>query len=54
MRIENYQDATPWLQRQLDTFERLRRSGLVDKAIDGNQSVENIANRIVALAESQL
>ena len=51
MSIENYQDATPWLKMQLDTFERLKKAKLIDEVIDGMQTVEEIAKQLVALAE---
>jgi adenylate kinase family enzyme len=51
MSIENYQDATPWLKMQLDTFERLKKAKLIDEVIDGMQTVEEITKQLVALAE---
>ena len=51
MSIENYQDATPWLKMQLDTFERLKSAKLIDNVMDGTQSVETLTKQIVALAE---
>jgi dephospho-CoA kinase len=54
MSTENYQDATPWLQLQLDTFKRLQKEGLVDEVIDGNQSVEDLAKQIQELSTSQV
>lgn len=46
MSIENYQDATPWLQLQLNTFKRLQKDGLIDDVIDGNQPAEDLAKQI--------
>jgi predicted ABC-type ATPase len=43
MRVEDYADASPWLQLQLDTFTKLRNKGLVDKVIDGHSSTKDIA-----------
>ncbi len=50
MSIENYQDATPWLQLQLDTFKRIQKDGLIDLVIDGNQSVKDLAKQIQELS----
>lgn len=50
MSIENYPDATPWLKLQLDTFARLRKEGLFDEIIDGDQSVADLAQEIQTLA----
>lgn len=52
MSTENYQDATPWLDMQLDTFERLNQYGLIDDTLDGTKTVEDIAKQIVALVEN--
>ena len=51
MSVENYQDATPWLQMQLDTFERLKSTGLIDEVIDGTQTTEELATYISKLAD---
>lgn len=47
MAQESYQDATPWLQMQLDNFSKLQSELLIDKVIDGNQPVEIIASELV-------
>lgn len=46
MGIERYADASPWLQLQLDTFTKLKDKGLVDKVIDGNASIRDIATAV--------
>jgi dephospho-CoA kinase len=48
MQLENYQDATPWFAMQLDDYERLKKSGLIDVVIDGTQTVEILAEQIVS------
>lgn len=50
MSIENYQDASPWLKLQLDTFKRLQKGGLIDLVIDGNRSVKDLAKQIQELS----
>lgn len=50
MEVENYADSTPWLQLQLDTFNKLDENGLIDSQIDGHQNTASIANDIIALA----
>ena len=52
MKIENYDDATPWLQMQLNGFDKQKSAGLIDKTIDGEASVETLAKRITKLAET--
>ena len=48
MQLENYQDATPWFAMQLDDYEQLKKSGLIDVVIDGTQTVEILAEQIVS------
>ena len=43
---EHYADASPWLQLQLDTFDKLKNKGLVDETIDGHSSTKEIASAI--------
>ena len=52
MKVEGYQDASPWFQLQLDTFNRLNKEGLVDVIIDGGKAVESIASDITELAQT--
>lgn len=40
---EQYADASPWLQLQIDTFTKLRDKGLIDKVIDGHPQTKDIA-----------
>jgi len=54
MSTENYQDATPWFKMQLDTYELLKKSRLIDSIIDGTQTVEVLSKQIVSLAEKKL
>ncbi|HUC95955.1 MAG TPA: hypothetical protein VMR76_03295 [Candidatus Saccharimonadia bacterium] len=51
MKVENYDDATPWLQMQLDGFDKLKSTSLIDVTIDGEASVETLAKKITKLAE---
>lgn len=51
MEIEGYDDATSWLQIQLNTFSRLQVQGLIDALINGHQSTEKIAQDILNEAE---
>ncbi len=44
---EQYQDATPWLQMQLDTFTHLQQTGLIDETIDGSQSIKDLAKQLI-------
>jgi len=48
MQLENYQDATPWFAMQLDDYEQLKKSGLIDVVIDGSQTIEILAEQIVS------
>jgi len=48
MAQENYQDATPWFAMQLDDYEQLKKSGLIDVVIDGTQTIEILAEQIVS------
>ncbi len=50
MEIEEYSDSTPWLQLQLDSFNKLAEKGLIDTHIDGHQDTASIASEIKALA----
>jgi predicted ABC-type ATPase len=50
MEAERYADSTPWLQLQLNTFNKLVEKGLIDHQIDGHKDIDNIARKIVALA----
>lgn len=47
MEIEGYDDATSWLQMQLDAFRRLQDQGLIDAVINGQNSTEKIAQKIL-------
>lgn len=46
MTAEHYADASPWLELQLNTFNKLKDKGLVDEVIDGHSSTEDIASAI--------
>lgn len=50
MKQEGYANATPWLQVQIDTFNRLKKDNIVDEVIDGNQTIEKLSDQIKKLA----
>ena len=52
MAQENYQDATPWFAMQLDDYEQLKKSGLIDTKIDGAKNVEKLSKEIITMAEN--
>ena len=52
MKIENYDDATPWLQMQLSNFNKLNAAGLIDLTIYGESSIEVLANKITKIADT--
>ena len=49
MKEEGYDDASQWLQGQLDELDRLNHQGLVDVIIDGNLPTPRIADEILGL-----
>lgn len=49
MGAEHYDDASPWLQLQLDTIAKIKDKGIVDKVIDGHQETKCIADQIIAI-----
>jgi len=52
MLLENYQNATPWPAIQLDDYEQLKKSGLIDTKIDGAKNVEKLSKEIITMAEN--
>ena len=52
MKEEGYDDATQWFKGQLDELDRLSKDELVDDYIDGNFPTEQIADKVVKLAEN--
>jgi|GEM_PF-6478417 len=52
MLLENYQDATPWFAMQLENYEQLEKSGLIDTKIDGAKKVETLSKEIITMAEN--
>lgn len=50
MSEENYQDATPWLQTQLDNFARLKNDKMFDAVINGDQPIELLSKQISVIA----
>lgn len=50
MSTKNDRDAMPWIQLQLDTFDRLQKENLIDDVISGDQPVEILAKKIEELA----
>lgn len=44
-----YDDASPWLEGQLNQLKQLEDSSLVDMSIDGNLPTEEIASQILAM-----
>ena len=48
METEGYQDAEPWFEMQLSTYERLKDEGLVDEVIDARQEVELLAKQLIS------
>lgn len=46
MNEENYDDVSPWFAAQLSDYEQLKKIGVVDNAIDGNQDVKIVADEI--------
>ena len=51
MSEEGYDDASPWLEGQLNQLIQLENSGLVDATIDGDLSTEEIASQIISMLE---
>lgn len=51
MRIneEGYDDASPWLEGQIDQLKQLEDSGIVDVSIDGNLTTEEIASKLISI-----
>ncbi len=49
MKDEGYQDAEPWFEIQLSTYERLSDQGLVDEVIDAKKDVKSLSEQIVSL-----
>jgi len=39
-------DASRWIDSELDNARQLTEEGLIDKVIDGNQSTERIAEQL--------
>jgi len=52
MAQENYQDATPWLEKQLENYNQLEKSGIIDTKIDGAKNVEKLSKEIITMAEN--
>lgn len=51
MKTEGYDDATPWLQMQLDDYKKLSDSQLVDQVINGNLPTAKIADEIIKIVQ---
>jgi adenylate kinase family enzyme len=51
IKSEGYADASPWFQKQLENYQRLIKSGLIDEVIDAQQPVSEIANIVLQLTE---
>lgn len=49
MSEEGYDDASPWLEAQLNQLKQLEDSGLVDMSINGNLPTQEIASQILAM-----
>lgn len=49
MREENYNDVSQWFEGQLNNFSDLTAQGIIDRTIQGNKSIEKIAEEIIAL-----
>jgi predicted ABC-type ATPase len=50
MSVEGYRDVSPYFEMQLEAFAQLESESLIDKTIDGERSVEEIAREISQLA----
>lgn len=53
MREEGYDDVSQWQGAQLDNFAKLKRQGLIDEVIDGNNSIEEVAREVMRCAIDQ-
>jgi hypothetical protein len=54
MSEEGYDDASPWLEGQLNQLKQLEDSSLVDASIDGNLATEEIASQIISMLETEV
>lgn len=52
MKEEGYEDASMWFEGQLKQLDELSKEKLIDGYIDGNLATEQIADRVIKLAES--
>lgn len=53
MSEEGYDDASPWIEGQLENYRRLSQERLIDNTIDGHQSTHNIAEEIIKLSKTK-
>jgi adenylate kinase family enzyme len=52
MKAEGYADASPWFQKQLESYQRLIKAGLIDEVIDAHKPISDVANIVLQLAKT--
>ncbi len=48
---EGYDDVSQWFKMQLDNYKELSSKELIDNTINGNQSVEKVAEEVIKLTQ---
>ena len=51
IKIEGYDDVSQWFKGQLDNYQSLTENNILDQVVNGNQTVEKVADEVKNLTE---
>ena len=51
IKIEGYDDVSQWFKGQLDNYQSLTENNIVDQEVNGNQTVEKVADEVKNLTQ---
>ena len=51
MKAEGYDDVSQWFKGQLDNYQSLTENNIVDQEVNGNQTVEKVADEVKNLTQ---
>jgi guanylate kinase len=51
MKVEGYDDVSQWFKGQLDNYQSLAENHIVDQVVNGNQTVEKVADEVKNLTQ---
>ena len=51
MKAEGYDDVSQWFKGQLDNYQSLTENNILDQVVNGNQTVEKVADEVKNLTK---